>query len=53
MYLYWPVLLIGLTVIILFLPAPILYHKSRSWFLYSLVGSPHFSFRQLLRSQMH
>ncbi|KAJ5108573.1 hypothetical protein N7456_005248 [Penicillium angulare] len=31
MYIYWPVLLIGATVIIVFLPAPILYHRSRKW----------------------
>ncbi|EPS34451.1 hypothetical protein PDE_09415 [Penicillium oxalicum 114-2] len=31
MYIYWPVVLIGLTVAIIYLPAPILYHQSRSW----------------------
>lgn len=45
-FLYWFVLLIGLTVMILFLPAPILYHRSREWWAYSNVGwrkcqSPH------------
>ncbi|KUI71464.1 hypothetical protein VM1G_07272 [Cytospora mali] len=35
MYLYYPVLLIGITFVILFMPAPILWHKSRKWFLYS------------------
>ncbi|KAI9830356.1 MAG: hypothetical protein M1819_005737 [Sarea resinae] len=35
MFLYCPVILIGLTVLIIFFPAPILYHRSRSWFLYS------------------
>ncbi|KAK4691306.1 xenotropic and polytropic retrovirus receptor 1, partial [Lecanoromycetidae sp. Uapishka_2] len=29
MFLYWPVLLVGITVLILFFPAPILYHRSR------------------------
>lgn len=35
MFLYWPVILIGLTVVILFIPAPILYHRSREWWAYS------------------
>ncbi|KAI9878541.1 MAG: hypothetical protein M1830_000595 [Pleopsidium flavum] len=35
MFLYWPVVLIGLTVLILFFPAPILYHRSRRWWAYS------------------
>lgn len=39
MFLYWPVLLIGLTVVILFIPAPILYHRSREWWAYSNVGA--------------
>lgn len=39
MYLYYPVILIFLTFSILFLPAPILFHKSRRWFLYSHVSS--------------
>ena len=38
MFLYWPVVLIGLTVLILFMPAPILYHRSREWWAYSNVG---------------
>ena len=38
MYLYYPVVLIGITFVILFLPAPILWHKSRKWFLYSHVS---------------
>ena len=38
MYLFYPVVLIALTGFILFLPAPILYHRSRSWFLYSNVS---------------
>lgn len=37
MYLYYPVILIFVTFVILFLPAPILFHKSRKWFLYSHV----------------
>ncbi|KAJ5181136.1 hypothetical protein N7491_000690 [Penicillium cf. griseofulvum] len=35
MYIYWPVVLIGLTVIIIFLPARVLYHRSRKWFAFS------------------
>ncbi|RHZ61310.1 SPX and EXS domain-containing protein, partial [Aspergillus thermomutatus] len=35
MYVYWPVVLVGLTVIILFLPARVLYHRSRKWWAYS------------------
>ncbi|KAL1635854.1 Xenotropic and polytropic retrovirus receptor 1 [Neofusicoccum ribis] len=35
MYIYWPVVLIGLTLIVLFFPAPVLYHRSRRWFAYS------------------
>ena len=35
MYIYWPVILIGLAVGTLFMPAPYLYHRSRGWFLYS------------------
>lgn len=35
MYIYWPIVLVGLTIIVLFLPAPILYHRSRRWFAYS------------------
>ncbi|KAE8151109.1 EXS family-domain-containing protein [Aspergillus avenaceus] len=35
MYIYWPVVLIGVTVIILFLPVRLLYHRSRKWWAYS------------------
>ncbi|EGE07104.1 EXS family protein, partial [Trichophyton equinum CBS 127.97] len=35
LYIYWPVVLIGLTVITLFLPARILYYRSRLWWAYS------------------
>lgn len=38
MYLYYPVILISVSFVILFMPAPILYHKSRRWFLYSHVS---------------
>ncbi|KAK3327609.1 SPX domain-containing protein [Cercophora scortea] len=35
MYLYYPVILIFITIVILFFPAPIFHHKARRWFLYS------------------
>ncbi|KAK4157608.1 protein SYG1 [Chaetomidium leptoderma] len=35
MYLYYPVILVGISLVILFFPAPILHHKARRWFLYS------------------
>jgi len=35
MFLYWPVVLIGLTVLIMFLPLPILYPHARKWWSYS------------------
>lgn len=34
-----PVVLVGLAVVMLFLPAPVFYHRARKWFLYSMVGS--------------
>lgn len=35
MYLYYPVILIGLTLLLLLFPAPVLAHRSRQWILYS------------------
>ncbi|EAQ90543.1 hypothetical protein CHGG_02478 [Chaetomium globosum CBS 148.51] len=35
LYLYYPVVLIGISLVIIFFPAPILHHKARRWFLYS------------------
>ncbi|KAL6807236.1 EXS family domain-containing protein [Trichoderma sp. SZMC 28013] len=35
MYLYYPVLLVGLTVVVILFPAPVLAHKSRRWLAYS------------------
>ncbi|KAH6626253.1 SPX domain-containing protein, partial [Chaetomium sp. MPI-SDFR-AT-0129] len=35
LYLYYPVILIGISLVIIFLPVPILHHKARTWFLYS------------------
>lgn len=37
MFLYWPVLLVATTAFILFIPAPVLYHRSREWWAYSNV----------------
>jgi hypothetical protein len=42
MYIYWPVVLIFLTVVIVFLPARVLYHRSRKWWAFSNV-SPAYS----------
>ncbi|KAK3078965.1 hypothetical protein LTS18_006095, partial [Coniosporium uncinatum] len=35
MYIYYPVILMGATVVFIFLPAPAIYHRSRAWFLYA------------------
>lgn len=44
-FLWWPIFLVVLSVMILFLPLPILYHKSREWWAYSNVsGSPEWSY---------
>jgi hypothetical protein len=44
MYLYYPVILVFLTVSIILLPLPILGHRSRKWFAYSHVSHWSFSF---------
>lgn len=38
MFIYYPVILIFVTVVIIFLPAPIFFHRSRRWFVYSHVS---------------
>lgn len=38
MYIYYPVVLIFITAVILFFPAPLLWHRSRRWFVYSHVS---------------
>lgn len=38
MYIYWPVVLLGLTVVLVFLPARVLFHRSRKWFAFSNVS---------------
>lgn len=40
MYHYYPVILFGVSAVIIFLPAPILFHRSRKWFVYSHVSAP-------------
>ncbi|KAK4225028.1 EXS family-domain-containing protein [Podospora fimiseda] len=35
LYLWYPVFLIGITLVIIFFPAPILHYKARRWFAYS------------------
>ncbi|KKA30489.1 hypothetical protein TD95_000652 [Thielaviopsis punctulata] len=35
MYLYYPVILIGLSVLIIFFPAPVMHPNARKWFVYS------------------
>ncbi|CAJ2507578.1 Uu.00g087640.m01.CDS01 [Anthostomella pinea] len=35
LFLYYPVILVFISLIIILLPAPILYHRSRQWFAYS------------------
>jgi len=42
MYLYYPVILIGVSLAVLFCPAPILRWRSRRWFLYAHVSVPTF-----------
>lgn len=43
LYLYYPIILICVTLAIIFFPAPILHHKARRWFLYSHVCILHLS----------
>ena len=38
MYIYYPVLLVGVSAIVLFFPGPILYYRTRAWFLYAMVS---------------
>lgn len=38
MYIYYPVILIFVTVVLIFLPLPTLFHRSRRWFVYSHVS---------------
>lgn len=38
MFIYYPIILIFVTVLLIFMPAPIFYYRSRKWFVYSHVG---------------
>jgi len=40
MYIYYPVILIFVTIVIIFFPGPFIFHRSRRWFVYSHVSSP-------------
>jgi len=44
LFLYYPVILIGSSLLVLFLPLPVFHHKSRLWFAYSHVCVPHFCY---------
>lgn len=37
MFLYYPIILVGITTLVLLFPAPIFYYRTREWFLYSHV----------------
>jgi hypothetical protein len=43
MFLYYPVILIFATVLTIFMPAPIIFHRSRRWFVYAHVRTPNLS----------
>ncbi|PGG95975.1 hypothetical protein GX51_08041 [Blastomyces parvus] len=34
-YIYWPILLIGITLVVLLIPIRLLYHRTRRWWVYS------------------
>lgn len=38
LFLWWPVVLIGGSLVVIFLPLPVFHHKSRLWFVYSHVS---------------
>lgn len=40
MYIYYPVILIFATVVLIFFPGPYIFHRSRRWFVYSHVCCP-------------
>jgi hypothetical protein len=39
MFIYYPVILIFVTTVLIFFPAPLLFHRSRRWFVYSNVST--------------
>lgn len=40
MFIYYPVILLFVTTIIIFFPGPLFFHRSRRWFVYSHVSAP-------------
>lgn len=48
MFLYYPVILIFATALTIFLPAPLLFHRSRRWFVYAHVSTLHLYLRVTL-----
>ena len=40
MFIYYPVILIFVTAVIIFFPGPLFFHRSRRWFVYSHVSMP-------------
>lgn len=38
MYIYFPIILVGVTLVVILFPAPIMFHRSREWFAYSNVS---------------
>lgn len=50
-FIYYPVILVGITVLVMFNPLPYLYFRSRMWLLYSLVSISTCSGSMLTRSQ--
>ncbi|CAG8972745.1 hypothetical protein HYALB_00006836 [Hymenoscyphus albidus] len=58
MYIYFPVILIFVTAVLIFFPAPVIYHRSREWFIYShwrlfWAGSYPVEFRDFLLGDMY
>lgn len=49
-FIWWPLVLLCLTLSIMFLPLPTVYHESRKWFIQSLVGIVVTAQRKLLIS---
>ena len=39
LFVYYPVILVGLTTLVMFNPLPYMYFKSRMWLIYSLVST--------------
>lgn len=52
LYTYYPAILIGITALIIFFPAPVLAHKSRQWFVYSHVSEPFLSLKTTTANEL-